>query len=202
MPPPAYQNPYPGPPSHARPVVPGPAGARARQNPYPGAPARGRQGPPARGRPGPPARGRARPPTRSRPVFTDPSGRRVRRMRLIGACAGGALVAFLIVMLVGLLGGPGASFIPWAGHNGGGSADAVTGRARSAGPGSTPAMPAKPVSSGRSGATRGGSPSPSASPPASPTAAPSPSPAVTNRAGKKPPGLNRTPTPSPPTHGP
>jgi len=186
MSPPAYRNPHPRPPSRARPVVPDPAGARARRNPYPG----------------PPARGRLRAPARSRPVFTDPSGRRVRRMRLVGMCAGSALVACLIVMAVGLLGGPGASFIPWDGLNGGGSADAAgTGQAGAAGPGSAPAtMPAKPVSSGRSGVTRGGSSSPSASP----SAAPSPSPAVTNRAGKKPPGRNRTPMPpsSAPSHGP
>src|SRR5215472_6164393 len=106
---------YPRHPTRIRAVVHDPAGARARRNRY--------QGPPARGRPRPFAYDRAEPPTHSWPVFTDPSGRRVRRMRLVGVCAGGALVACLIVMLMGLLGGPGASFIPWDGHNGGGSAD-------------------------------------------------------------------------------
>jgi len=115
-------------------------------------------------------------------------------MRLVGMCAGGALVACLIVMAVGLLGGSRASFIPWDGHHGSGSADtAGAGRARIAAPESAPATMA---ASGRSGATRGGSSSPPASPSASPSAAPSPSPAVTNRAGKKPPGRNRTPMPS------
>jgi hypothetical protein len=183
MSPPAYQNPCPRPPSHARPVVPRSAGTRPRRNPYPG----------------PPALGRPRRPAPTRPVFTDPSGHRARRMRLVGICAGGALVACLIVMTLGLLGAPGASFIPWRGHHGGGSAAAGVGRAGPAGP--APAtMPAKPVSSGQSGGTRGGLSSPSASP----SAVPSPSPAVTNRAGKKPPGRNRTPAPSSsaPSHGP
>ena len=206
----ARPNPYPGPPSYAGPVDAEPPGHRARQSPYSGPPPDGEPvvtdptgrrarlhlypGPPARARPRPFGYGPARPPARTRPVFADSSGRRARRMRLVGMCVGGALVACLIVMAVGLLGGPGATFIPWDGHHGSGSADtASAGRARTAGPGSAPAiMPA----SGRSGATRGGSSSPSASPSVSPSAAPSPSPAVTNRAGKKPPGLNRTPMPS------
>ena len=120
--------------------------------------------------PGPPARARPRPfgygsgqAARAYPagVRADSSGRRARRMRLVGMCAGGALVTCLIVMAVGLLGGPGAlSFIPWDGHHGSGSADTSSaGRARTSGPG-VPLRPIMPAS-GRSGATRGGSSSPS-----------------------------------------
>lgn len=145
----ARPNPYPGPPSYAGPVDAEPQGHRARHSPYPGPPPDGGPvvtdptgrrarlhlypGPPARARPRPFGYGPARPPARTRPVFADSSGRRARRMRLVGMCAGGALVACLIVMAVGLLGGPGASFIPWGrpsrqwfrGHGG---PEPVTGR--------------------------------------------------------------------------
>jgi hypothetical protein len=133
------------------------------------------------------------------PVFTDLSGRRSRRMRRFGVGASVALLACLIVMAVGLLGGPRVPVLPWSSGKVGTFSDpsGAAGKARSSPASSAPA----PLPS-RDPASRPSSPSPS--PPVGParsspaSASPSPSsPAtvVTNRAGKAPPGLNRTPQP-------
>jgi hypothetical protein len=141
-----------------------------------------------------------------KPVFTDLSGRRVRRMRLFGIGASLALLACLIVMAVGLLGGPGASIIPWASGNGdpAGSAPGSAGAAGNGRPGSAQPNPTTmpsptPISTfGRTPSTRPGSPSGSGSPsPSARSSSSSPSPSSTNLAGKTPPGQNRTPQPTP-----
>ena len=132
-------------------------------------------------------------------MFTDLSGRRLRRMRRLGVGAGVALLACLIVMAVGLLGGPRVPVLPWSSGKAGAFSDlpGAAGKARS-----SPASPAPAPLPGRDPASRPSSPSasPSAAPArsspgsASPSAG-SPAPVVTNRAGKAPPGLNRTPQP-------
>src|SRR5262249_57776723 len=74
------------------------------------------------------------------PVFTDLSGRRLRRMRQFGVGAAAALLAWLIAMAVGLPGGPKGSVTP----RGGGGAGALSrARTRTAGKGRpSPAGPA------------------------------------------------------------
>jgi len=117
------------------------------------------------------------------PVFTGPPGRRLRRMRQFGVGAGAVLLAWLIVMAVGPLGGPRAPVTPGGGANTGGFSGAgsgATGKVRPSPAGPAPARSPRP-----------GSP-PSAS---SPMPSGSPSPAVTNRASKAPPGRNRAPGP-------
>jgi len=133
------------------------------------------------------------------PVFTDLSGCRLRRVRRFGVGTSVALLACLIVMAVGLLGGPRVPVLPWSSGKAGTFSDppGAAGKARS-----SPASPAPAPLPGRDPASRPSSPSasPSAAPArsspgsASPSAG-SPAPVVTNRAGKAPPGLNRTPRP-------
>lgn len=128
------------------------------------------------------------------PVFADLSGRRLRRMRLAGMAATGVLLACLAVMAVGLLGGPGASFMPWATHRAPGTA-AGPGTAGSARPGTPAASPAPApgVPQPRASASAGHSAAA-----ATATSVPvSPSPLVTNAVGKAPPGRNRAPSPRP-----
>ncbi len=52
------------------------------------------------------------------PVFTDPSGRRRRRMRRVGVGLTAVFITCMAVAAVGMLGGPQAPFIPWAVHPG------------------------------------------------------------------------------------
>jgi len=132
------------------------------------------------------------PATGGGPVFTDPSGRRRRRMRQAGVGASAALLACLVVMAAGLLGGPGASVIPWSGGNTGafpGVGSGAAGKARPS-PADPPARlpgPSSPASSSSPGAA--------ASAPGPSRSAHSPAPVVTNRGGKAPPGLNRSARP-------
>jgi hypothetical protein len=153
--------------------------------------------------PAPPRRDLRPHQTGSAPVFTDPSGRRVQRMRLLGLALCGALLACLGVMAAGLLGGPGTSVFPWlAGHPrvsvgtrapGGHTGAARPSPGRSA-PAAGPAPSPTPFAGGRSS----GRAHPSSTPPGSPSSPPattSPTPVTTNRAGKAPPGQNRTPRP-------
>jgi hypothetical protein len=131
------------------------------------------------------------------PVFADLSGRRRRRMRRAGIVMAAALISCLTVVAVGLLGGPRAPFVPWAPV----TADrAATGGRGGPAAGSSHPAPAPTVR-----------PAPSAFPdlPPSPRRRSSPapvssgtSPAVTNPAGKAPPGQNHTrpPRPSPSVH--
>jgi hypothetical protein len=132
------------------------------------------------------------------PVFTDLSGRRLRRIRRLGVGASVALLACLIVMAAGLLGGPRVPVLPWSsGKVGTSDLPGAAGKA-----GSSPASPAPTRLPGRDPASRPSSPSPSpragptrSSPGSASPSAGSPAPGVTNRAGKAPPGLNRTPRP-------
>jgi hypothetical protein len=127
------------------------------------------------------------------PVFADPTGRRRQRMRRAGACIAATLAGCLTVVVVGLLGGPQAPFVPWAtahpqANAGPGGTRATTKKAGAAAP-SRPAVLPSP------GPGQSSSPSPSPSPGASPR------PAVTNRAGRTPPGRNRPKPPRPSPSG-
>src|SRR5262249_32365726 len=95
------------------------------------------------------------------PVFTDLSGRRLRRMRQFGVGAAAALLAWLIAMAVGLPGGPKGSVTPRGG--GGAFSGAGTGTAGKVGPSPAGPAPAR-------------SPTPG-SPPSAPGAARRPGPA-------------------------
>jgi ABC transporter len=153
----------------------------------------------------------------SSPVFADPSGRRRRKMRLLGVGAGLAIAAALALITVGLAGGPKAPFISWelprqagaqsgqhpatAGHTAVGQAGSSAPSAVAPAGTRSPSPSADPQPS--PSADRQPSPSPSASSSPSPstsTATPTP----TNPAGKTPPGQTRTSTPNPhkSTHGP
>src|SRR5205807_8740968 len=67
------------------------------------------------------------PAVHSKPVFTDPSGRRRRVMRRIGLVSAAALAICLGAVVVAMAGGPAAPFTDWAAprapaaapHNGG-----------------------------------------------------------------------------------
>lgn len=102
----------------------------------------------------------------------------------------------LVVMAVGLLGGPGASFIPWAGLGGHSSrtpmgigfhGEAGTAPTLRAPHPSLPVPTPSPQTAASSSPAAGGASSPAASS----------SPTVTNRASKTPPGRNRTPSAHP-----
>src|SRR5882757_2441442 len=54
------------------------------------------------------------PAVHSRPVFTDPSGRRRRVMRRIGLVSAAALAICLGAVVVAMAGGPAAPFTDWA----------------------------------------------------------------------------------------
>jgi hypothetical protein len=112
-------------------------------------------------------------------------------MRLLGAVAAVALLACLATMAVGLLGGPGASIIPWIA---GGASERGHGPGGTTGPAAEPPAPTAVPSPTPLPAT-GPPPSPSASASPSRSASRSPSPVTTNRAGRTPPGRNRTPRP-------
>ncbi|HEX6856418.1 MAG TPA: hypothetical protein VF204_14080 [Streptosporangiaceae bacterium] len=137
----------------------------------------------------------------SSPVFADPSGRRRRLLRLLGAAAGLIIAVSLALITVGLAGGPQAPFISWA-HPHRGAAPTVS---KHPGHGSPPppppsaAVPVQPSPSADPQPSPSGSPSPSpsASPSESPTAAPAP----TNPAGKTPPGQTKSPNPHRSGHG-
>ena len=132
------------------------------------------------------------------PVFADLSGRRRRRMRLLGLGAGAAMAACLAVMAAGLLGGPKASFIPWArrGGAGGPATASAPGGAGTAPPQLAP-FPVTQPSPAPDRPPGAGGPRPRPRGSSSPAASASPSAAVTNRASKTPPGLNHTKTPHP-----
>ncbi len=141
--------------------------------------------------------------TDASPVFTDPSGQRRRLMRLAGAGGSVVLVGALVLVGIGLTGGPDTPFSVFSAphrhsqeHRSRSSRHGTAGRQRpgSAVPSSSPDPPASPQ------------PSPSASP-SSPAAGPSPttspgtSPAPTNKAGKTPPGRSHSAHPHPSPHG-
>ena len=160
-------------------------------------------------RPSGPAPGDA--PDGGTPVFADLSGRRPRRMKIAGIAAGAVLLACLAVMAAGLLGGPQASFIPWAPRNAAGTpawpgAVSAGPAGASAVPSAAPSVPAPGVlpqprasaSAGHSAGATAAATTPATTPASAPaTAAVSPSPSVTNAGGRTPPGRNRSPSPHP-----
>src|SRR5438067_4270729 len=108
------------------------------------------------------------PAVHSRPVFTDPSGRRRRFMRRIGLVSAAALAICLGAVVVAMAGGPAAPFTDWAAP-----------RAPAAAPhngGATPAhgTASLPPSSPRPGLALSPSPSAGSAPPPSGSAAPRP----------------------------
>jgi hypothetical protein len=139
------------------------------------------------------------------PVFTDLSGRRLQLMRALGIGAALALLAFLVVGAVGMLGGPRASFIPWKMLDSGKRPAHPAGAREHARRGPAGVPTSLPMPSAMPSAISGSFP---ASPPAPGSAAVSspaspsvtatvPVPTVTNPAGHTPPGKNRTPKPVP-----
>lgn len=138
------------------------------------------------------------------PVFTDPSGQRRRRMRRVGVAASIFLIGALILVGIGMFGGPRTPFSLWApqsqGHTQAGPSVRHRQHAGSGAPGHTAPWQASAPSPGPDH-----SPTPSPAPgSASPTSSPSDSPSPTNPAGHTPPGRNHSkkPHPSKSPHGP
>src|SRR6266446_5993482 len=76
------------------------------------------------------------------PVFADPSGRR--RRRRAGICCAAVLIGCLAIVIVALLGGPTAPFIPWAAAGPPAPAPSALARGATAGPGAAVAGPSQP----------------------------------------------------------
>ena len=148
------------------------------------------------------------PAVHSRPVFTDPSGRRRRAMRQIGLVSVAALAICLGAVVVAMAGGPAAPFTNWAAPRAPAAArhDGTPVRAPAHGPtGASPSSqpPASaPVPSASAGSAPPASGGVTAQPTASGTAAASAtsSPVPTNPAGRTPPGHTKSPRPGNP-HG-
>jgi hypothetical protein len=135
----------------------------------------------------------------SSPVFADPSGRRRRVLRLLGAAAGLIIAVSLALITVGLAGGPQAPFISWAHpHRGAGpSSGPHPGPGQVSPSAPSAAIPVQPSPS----ADPQPSPSPSASSAPTPSESPTATPAPTNPAGKTPPGQTNSPNPHKSGHG-
>ncbi len=116
-------------------------------------------------------------------------------MRLAGVASAAVLAGCLAVMAVGLLGGPGGSFLPWRALNGASPAAGSTNAAHGpvgAAAGRVPGPTAVPQpSAGPSASSRTATPAAKGAT----TAATTPTPAITNRGGKTPQGKSRTPPP-------
>ena len=146
------------------------------------------------------------PAVHSRPVFTDPSGRRRRVMRRIGLLAAAALAICLGAVMMAMAGGPAAPFTNWAAPHPPAAAthDATPIRAPAHGPtGAAPSsQPAwlAPVPSVSAGSAPPASGSATPRPTASGTAAASStsSPVPTNPAGRTPPGHTKSARPGNP----
>jgi hypothetical protein len=148
------------------------------------------------------------PAVHSRPVFTDPSGRRRRAMRRIGLMSAAALAICLAAVVTAMAGGPTAPFTNWAAPrppaaatHGGTPVRAPAHRTTGVSPSSQP--PASvPVPSASAGSAPPASGSVTAQPTASGTAAASATspPVPTNPAGRTPPGHAKSPRPGNP-HG-
>jgi hypothetical protein len=127
------------------------------------------------------------------PVFADSTGQRRRLMRMLGAGGSVLLLGAVILVGIGLSGGPDTPFTVFGAPATHRHADGrpAPGSASSP-PTGTPITPAR---------SRAPSPTKSADP--SPAPSPTSSPAPTNRAGKTPPGHSRSqnPHPSPSWHG-
>jgi hypothetical protein len=148
------------------------------------------------------------PAVHSRPVFTDPSGRRRRAMRRIGLVSAAALAICLGAVVVAMAGGPAAPFTNWAAprapaaatHDGAPVRVPARGTAGTSPSSPRPGLP--PVPSASAGSAPPASGSVTAQPTASGTAAASATspPVPTNPAGRTPPGHTKSPRPGNP-HG-
>jgi hypothetical protein len=145
------------------------------------------------------------PAVHSRPVFTDPSGRRRRAMRRIGLVAAAALAICLGAVVVAMAGGPAAPFTNWAAPRVPAAAthDGASVRARARGTTSvSPSSPRPQLAPVPSASAGSAPPTVTPRPTASGTAAASGtlSPVPTNPAGRTPPGHAKSPRPGNP-HG-
>jgi len=142
------------------------------------------------------------PAVHSRPVFTDPSGRRRRAMRRIGLTSVAALAICLGAVVVAMAGGPAAPFTDWAAPRAPAAAGHDGGTIRAPARGTTSLPPSSP----RPGLAVSPSPSAGSAPPPSGSATPLPtasataasgtsSPVPTNPAGHTPPGHTKSPRP-------
>jgi hypothetical protein len=142
------------------------------------------------------------PAVHSRPVFTDPSGRRRRAMRRIGLVSAVALAICLGAVVVAMAGGPAAPFTDWAAPRAPVAAPHKGGTTRAPARGTTSLPPSSP----RPGPALSPSPSAGSAPPPSGSAKPRPtasdtavggtsSPVRTNPAGRTPPGHTKSPRP-------
>jgi hypothetical protein len=142
-------------------------------------------------------------------VFADPSGRRLRLLRVAGIAASAALAVCLGAVGVALSGGPRAPFTQWAAPHpvGGARHGAQQGSASPAGQ-RTPAArgtTAATIGAGQTAiapSTGGRVPAASASSPSAgavavPSASASASPVPVNRSGRTPPGHTQTKSPNP-----
>jgi hypothetical protein len=146
--------------------------------------------------------GRYTPAVHSKPVFTDPSGRRRRVMRRIGLVSVAALAICLGAVVVAMAGGPAAPFADWAAPRAPAAAPHNGGMTGAPARGTT----SLPPSSLRPGLAVSPSPSAGSAAPPSGSATPQPttsdtavggtsSPVPTNRAGRTPPGHTKSPRP-------
>src|SRR6266699_225832 len=141
------------------------------------------------------------PAVHSKPVFTDPSGRRRRVMRRIGLVSAAALAICLGAVVVAMAGGPAAPFADWAAPRAPAAAPHNGGTTRAPARGTTSLPPSSP----RLGLTVSPSPSAGSAPLPSGSATPRPttsdtaggtsSPVPTNPAGRTPPGHTKSPRP-------
>jgi hypothetical protein len=132
------------------------------------------------------------------PVFTDPSGQRRRKLRRVGIAASVLLVGALILVVTGLIGGPGTPFSLWGAPKSAAHGSAAPGLAGSSGGNHGRGAP-PPRLIGPTASAQVPHPSPAASPTPShaPSATPSGSPSSTNPAGRTPPGRTRSKKPHP-----
>src|SRR5256884_2298764 len=84
------------------------------------------------------------PAVHSKPVFTDPSGRRRRVMRRIGLVSAAALAICLGAVVVAMAGGPAAPFADWAAPRAPAAAPHNGGTTPGPGPGTTSPPPSSP----------------------------------------------------------
>jgi hypothetical protein len=125
-------------------------------------------------------------------VFADPSGRRRRALRLLGAAAGLIIAVLLALVTVGLAGGPQAPFISWAHPHRGAGPSVGQHPGQASPPASVPVQPSPSADP---------QPSPSASPSPAPSESPTATPVPTNPAGNTPPGQVKSPNPHKSGHG-
>jgi len=132
-----------------------------------------------------------------RRVFADPRGRRRVIVRWLSIGAGGVFSGYVAIAGIGLLGGPQVPLLPWpAPHSSQAPGDPHGNAAQHRRQGAAAGLPTPnaAIPGGPAAAT----PSPAPGRSAAPLLQPSPTnTTLTNRAGKTPPGRNRTASPSP-----